>query len=121
MSVELTAAWQLLGVGPEPSRAEVTRAYRQRARATHPDVSGAGDAAARFGELTSAYHHALSHLDSPPPAPAEHPDVSVAPVRDPYLRAVPGWDPRGWVMVVGPVRITPPGGGSLREEGRPWT
>jgi curved DNA-binding protein CbpA len=48
--------YQVLGVGPAASREEITRAWRQRARAEHPDVRPRDAAApARFRALAEAY------------------------------------------------------------------
>ncbi len=51
--------YQILGVGPSASAAEIKRAYRRKAKELHPDVrqrSGAGDeAASGMRELIDAY------------------------------------------------------------------
>ena len=46
-------AHAILGVGLRASRAEVSRAFRTRARELHPDVSGA-DTTAQMAELAAA-------------------------------------------------------------------
>ena len=75
----------VLGVPRQASAAEVARAYRRAARASHPD-SGVGGSAQRFRAVTDAYdelrdprRRALydrSHPPAPPPV-AETPRGSV--------------------------------------------
>lgn len=47
--------YQLLGLDPDASRAEITRAYRRLARSSHPDVDTTPGAAQRFDDITRAY------------------------------------------------------------------
>lgn len=47
--------YDVLGVAPTASSAEIRRAYRERARRLHPDINQAADAAERFAALTEAY------------------------------------------------------------------
>jgi curved DNA-binding protein CbpA len=47
--------YELLGVPPDASREEIHSAYRRLARRCHPDLNAAGDAGARFNELSDAY------------------------------------------------------------------
>jgi molecular chaperone DnaJ len=47
--------YEVLGVGRDASSDEVRRAYRQKARKHHPDVSSAADATERFREVQEAY------------------------------------------------------------------
>ncbi len=47
--------YAVLGVTPTAGQADLRRAYRAGARALHPDVNKAPDAAARFALLTAAY------------------------------------------------------------------
>src|SRR3954469_17914863 len=61
---ELAEAWGLLGIPPGIEQATVSRAYRRLARATHPDVSTAADAAQRFADMTAAYR--LAFAAAPP-------------------------------------------------------
>lgn len=112
--------YQLLGVDPAASGEEIARAWRQRARAEHPDARP-GDTAApgRFRLLAEAYRvlgdparraaydQAAGHTHTPRPRPAappaqERPWPSAADpvtgVPEPPLRA-------------GPVRVEPLGGG----------
>ncbi len=51
--------YAVLGVSPTASQTEIRRAYREGARALHPDVNKAPDAAARFALLAEA-HDTLS-------------------------------------------------------------
>jgi len=67
--------YQLLGVDPCASSAEITRAYRRLARRHHPDVDTAPGAAQRFAEITRAYR-----VLSDPRARARY-DASRAPRR----------------------------------------
>ena len=95
--------YQVLGVSPDASRAEIIRAYRFKARAAHPDTHPADpQAAARFRALTSAYqvlsdparrgdydrHRGGAAVPEPPawPGPARRPFPGSAP-----LRAGPTW------------------------------
>jgi curved DNA-binding protein CbpA len=56
MSREYTDYYALLGVGRGASAADVDRAYRRAARATHPDVHpDDGSAAERFRAVAIAY------------------------------------------------------------------
>jgi molecular chaperone DnaJ len=47
--------YEILGVAREADAGTIKRAFRSRARALHPDVSDAPDAAEKFGELSRAY------------------------------------------------------------------
>jgi molecular chaperone DnaJ len=47
--------YELLGVGRSATEGEIKRAFRQRARELHPDVSEAPDAQERFREVVEAY------------------------------------------------------------------
>ncbi len=49
--------WDVLGVGPEASRAEVVAAYRALARVHHPDVGGTEE---DFRRLRRAYEQGLA-------------------------------------------------------------
>ena len=50
----MTTYYDLLGVSPEASTEEVERAYRERLKETHPDVSDAADAGDRTRRLIEA-------------------------------------------------------------------
>lgn len=54
--------YTMMGLGPDATREEVRRAYRQLARKYHPDLSRAPHAAARFQDLGEAYQ-VLSDLE----------------------------------------------------------
>lgn len=71
MSRSIDEARALLGVAADTSPAAMTRAYRRLARLTHPDVSSAPDAAARFAAVCAAYD-LLRHVPGGRPAGAEH-------------------------------------------------
>ena len=47
--------YQILGLDPNASSDEITRAYRRLARHYHPDVDTTPGAASRFAEVTRAY------------------------------------------------------------------
>jgi curved DNA-binding protein CbpA len=48
--------YRVLGVSRDATAADITRAYRQRARAVHPDTAPAGtEATARFRAVADAY------------------------------------------------------------------
>jgi DnaJ-domain-containing protein 1 len=51
--------WDILGVSPDASKQDVTRAYRERAKSAHPDAGGS-DAA--MTELNKAREQALRTL-----------------------------------------------------------
>lgn len=54
-AVSCTELYQELGVDPRASKADIKKAYRQRARQYHPDVNPSEDAAERFIKLSNAY------------------------------------------------------------------
>ena len=89
----------ILGLRSGASPADVTRAYRQQARAWHPDARpGDPEAAARFQQLRDAYEILSSDAGAPDPAAAPAP--SPAP---PAPRQRPSW--AGPPLRVGPVRV----------------
>jgi curved DNA-binding protein CbpA len=53
--VDETTFYEALGVDEDASTAEVRAAYRERAKATHPDVSDAPDAGRRFRRIKRAH------------------------------------------------------------------
>jgi curved DNA-binding protein CbpA len=54
-SRELRDLYDVLGVSRDADAREIQKAYRDRARSLHPDVSGDPDAEAHFRELSHAY------------------------------------------------------------------
>src|SRR6266704_6267709 len=47
--------YELLGVAPDATTAQIKSAYRKLAKKFHPDVNDSPDAADRFREITEAY------------------------------------------------------------------
>jgi len=77
-AITLSRARELLGVGPFAAPAEVRQAFREAAKAAHPDRPGGG--AERFHEVAAAYHrlrHApvADRVVAPPPLRPEPPGV----------------------------------------------
>lgn len=100
-------AFRVLGIPADSDRDSVAHAFRQLARATHPDVSADPDAADRFASLTAAYR-LVSAPQEAIPAPA---------AVDRYARrredAAAGTAPRGegllwgWSAPTGPSLLRP--------------
>ena len=89
----------ILGLRPGASPADVARAYRQQARAWHPDARpGDPEAAARFRQLRDAYEILSSDAAAPDPATSAAP-----PPGPPAPRQRPSWP--GPPLRVGPVRV----------------
>lgn len=81
--------YQVLGLGPHASCAEISRAYRRLARRHHPDVDASPGAGERFAEITHAYR-----VLSDPHARARY-DASRVRARTPSASSRPGsWLPR---------------------------
>jgi curved DNA-binding protein CbpA len=112
--------YELLGVPPDASAAEITRAYHRRARTVHPDTQGGGEPAS-FRRLEEAYRvlhdpvrrAAYDQALRPPPAPPNAaPSAPPAPAPPPVTFMVrPGWPgrmPPGADLWAGPVQVTPP-------------
>ena len=100
---ELEAAWALLGLAAGADHDQVTRAYRRLARATHPDVSPAPDAATRFSTVANAYRRAVEAARVGAPGRGE---VEATVPRAPR----PGWSGTGFTTV----------GAGARPIGRPY-
>lgn len=98
MNRRAVEAFQLLGIPRGSDRNTIAHAYRQLARATHPDVSSDADAAERFANLAEAYRIATTE----PARRSVGSDVDEVPVRRPGAR--PAQDAP---IVAGPVRINP--------------
>src|ERR1700722_3187203 len=116
--------YQVLGVAREATGAEITRAYRRRARAVHPDTAppGAG-AAARFRAVSEAYQvlsdparrAAYDHASSRETAPGH----SQAAPRRARPRPAPAEMPPAWPRVPagpGPLRMPALWAGPVRVE-----
>jgi DnaJ domain len=115
--------YRVLGVSRDATAADITRAYRQRARSVHPDTAppGAG-AAARFRAVSEAYQ-VLSDparragYDRARSGQAAPGHGQAAPVR-PYLGPAAGTPPAGPLAPVGlgPVRMPALWAGPVRVE-----
>ncbi len=87
MPRELDGAYALLGLSPGAGADEVAAAYRRRAKALHPDRTGADDAAqmaavnAAHDVLTAALLHGLGGGEDPagPPSDPRTPGFGVTP------------------------------------------
>ena len=98
---ERAAALAVLGLPPEATSEQVTRAYRELARAAHPDATGRTDAQAgdRFAVISDAYHRLTGSPTEPPPATPLRRQT-----RAPRRRPGPAPQPP---IVAGPVVFTP--------------
>jgi curved DNA-binding protein CbpA len=116
--------YQVLGVAREATGAEITRAYRRRARAVHPDTAppGAGSAA-RFRAVSEAYQvlsdparrAAYDHASYRETAPGH----SQAAPRRARPRPAPAEMPPAWPRVPagpGPLRMPALWAGPVRVE-----
>ena len=56
LSAELYAAYSVLGLEPSAGIADVKAAYRQIAKACHPDRNSSPESTALFQQLNQAYH-----------------------------------------------------------------
>jgi len=102
----------VLGLTAVATPAEVATAFRHQARRVHPDVSRAGDAAARFAALVAAYQVALEAARRERGAAA-----TGAPARGLHdvVTGAGGtavWEAGQRVFLVSPVRVDPPSGRS---------
>ena len=86
---------ELLGLTPDASPEDLTRAYRRLARQIHPDVTDDPAAAEHFRALTAAYHRLLAAAAAPRPRSVPVPVRRTQP---------PGRPP----LVAGPVHVQPP-------------
>jgi hypothetical protein len=123
------SALALLGLSEGAPRAAVTQAYRRLALTTHPDLSDAADAAARFAALTDAYRRVLAA------APVQAATTSALATEPTTSPAVPRARPRivhpgvvtlydragasSPIIVVGPARMEPLSARRAREGGPP--
>jgi len=121
--------YQVLGIGPDATSAEVARAYRRLARVTHPDSRpGEPAAATEFRAVSDAYGlladpaRRADYDRQHPPWPARHPrrpgpagpDLWPSPAI--LLTGPPGGPVPGAGLRAGPVHIQPlaPEGGGDR-------
>lgn len=111
--------YRVLGVPPDASPAEIVRAYRRGARASHPDSRPDDpDALARFRALTEAYDvlgdplRRAEYDQRQPSAAPSSPDIA-SPVTVAPIVALAPWPPRypaaGYEppLRVGPVWVEP--------------
>lgn len=127
--------YQVLGIGPHATSADISRAYRRLARVVHPD-SRPGDpaAAGQFAALTDAYgllsdpvrRAAWDHQHPPQAAPrhaSPRAPATAGPVRWPFPPDVPSWPDvspaPGAALRAGPVYIQPPLPDSTGQPARP--
>ena len=94
-SVDGADPYEVLGLTPDASPDDLTRAYRRLARQVHPDVTDDPAAAEHFRALTAAYQRLLAAAAAPQPRSIP---VSVRTVR---TSARPP-------LVAGPVFVQPP-------------
>ena len=128
--------YEVLGVGPSATGADIARAYRRLARAVHPD-SRPGDpaAAGQFRALSEAYallsdparRAAWDHRHPPRPTPRDAPPRAAAvagPALWPFPPAVQVW-PRsgppvhGAALSAGPVHTQPTAPEGTGQQARP--
>ncbi|HEY0435891.1 MAG TPA: J domain-containing protein, partial [Phenylobacterium sp.] len=83
--ISLKAARDLLGVGPLASQADLRRAFREAAKAAHPDRPGGDEG--RFRQVVAAYHRlqplprAAERIFQPPaPRPPEPAVLVISPL-----------------------------------------
>ncbi len=115
---QMVDPYHVLGVPPEASEAAIRAAYRRLARALHPDVNRAPDAAARMREINAAYallrdpagRAAFAAPRSRPPAP-DYPRVAGMWERVPdppsAARPIPAAG-RWWGWAAGPAPASAP-------------
>ena len=95
-------ALAVLGLVGTPTAAEVSAAYRRRARDTHPDTADSNDGGARFAAVLDAYRLLSDRPQDDNEPPGSEP-TEVAPPRGAAAEAL-RWRPP---VVPGPVRFTP--------------
>jgi curved DNA-binding protein len=74
--------YEILGIAPGASLDDIKRAYRERARALHPDKSGTPESEEAFKVLNAAYRHLTGRAITTdfvvaPPPPRTEPESSV--------------------------------------------
>lgn len=93
MQTTVCSPWAVLGLDEGASLAEVRRAFRQRAKTTHPDRGGSRDefeaARAAFERLYELARRDDNDADTGAPEPCRQPRRPVAPGSRPHLRPAP--------------------------------
>jgi curved DNA-binding protein CbpA len=116
--------YELLGVRPDASAAEITRAYHRRARALHPDARpGQAGQAARFRELREAYRVLHDPARRAAYDQALRPPEPAAPAPPLAWPQPPGWPaarPPGATIWAGPVQVIPPADGPAAQVLSAW-
>ena len=89
----LRDARAVLGVTAAATPAQVVTAFRRQARAVHPDVSHAQNAAPRFAALVAAYHVALQAAHGESGGPDLDTGARTPVSADPPRADVTAWSP----------------------------
>jgi curved DNA-binding protein CbpA len=108
--------YELLGVPPDATQADITRAYHRRARSVHPDTqAGQGGEPVGFHELEAAYRvlrdpARRAAYDQTLRPPSHQPGLVPRAAMPPPSRAWPGRRPGGAAVWAGPTWVSPPSG-----------
>ena len=83
----ITSPYEILGVPPSASDAEVRSAYRRLVQLHHPDHNGGSlESTRRFEEVQEAYAQVLRERKSGPPPPPPQADAPAGPELDKRLQ-----------------------------------